>query len=797
MSLTITYNDDVLFNSIKFTQTDTELYYKYVHTQSLFLSKDVPYEITYRLYAEPSGAVAGESTFTPFDIYITGSDNNTRAFDRNDSLGYFVDISTASAYTYEEKSHIIIPQYDGTGSLCLALKYGTYYISNIEVKPFTDSNNSVAEMRFSIPTPETKRNESIAIYPTYIGSNNKPIGEVGDTLVNTGQGGGFSIYTTVTGSNLVISHGDNLIEGSLFVGSNLRTGVEISGESNAMIRSVGYEGFVSAAAFPEHSGFLLYSGSVLSGSGDYYRGVGLELHAGNGSGSLRYRVDDSGSFLEVSGNIYAENGYFSGIISASEGHIGGWIINSSSLYSEISDTGGIRMDSSIPAFSFYSGSIEFLTMKTDTKQITVYITETGSGDALFTSRVLVTGSVSITTAYMIMGNSGVPDTGSSFIIDFASGMEALPGAFIITGSSNVSYDLISGSTYTITSPLYLDGRLEDNQGQLISQWKRANPPFEPFVYGGVITQSQFTTNNSFGISSTNGALWDGANVNYGTTAVYAGNGNTYGTIVGNPIANLPRWQDTGQGGWQLYDTIHAGIMSYQYRGIGQGIQASVYALKNGAGTSNTHIYDAHTAILADAAPGTNAKSGVFRYGRFIVGDPWHYYASASFTASDYDIPFYVDAQQNKNNTPNTSFGRVGINTYTPSYELHVVGAIYATGDITAFSDERKKMNIQHITGSLDIIKKLRGVRYNWKKGKEGPMPNKRFIRDEDKIRIGLIAQQVEPILPEVVFTDDDGYKSINYANIVSVLIEGMKEQQQEIGELRERIDKIDANNKEK
>ncbi len=583
----------------------------------------------------------------------------------------------------------------------------------------------------------------------------------------------------------------------------LRKGVEISGEGGAMIRSVGYEGFVSGGAFPEHSGFLLYSGSVLSGSGDFYRGVGLELHGGGNSGSLRYRVDDSGSFLEVSGTIYAENGYFSGIISASEGHIGGWIINSSSIFSEITNTGGIRMDSSIPAFQFYSSSTDYLTLRTDTKNVTVYVQElassAGLGLGLDTSKNLVTSSLAITTAYMIMGNSGQADTGSSFIIDFASGMEALPGAFIITGSSNITYDLVSGSVYTITSPLYLDGTLSDNQGQFSSKWSRANPPFEPIGAGGIITQSQFTMNNAFSIYTgpNAGALWDGATVNYSTTAVFSANGNHYGNIAGNPLANMPRYQNLVPGvGWKLFDTIHAGITALQYRGVGQGIQASLYAIKNGGGDASPDVDDAHTAILADAAPGTNAKSGVFRYGKFVVGDPWHYFASASVTASDYEIPLFVDAQQWNNNALNPAFGRVGINTYLPSYELHVVGDIYATGDITAFSDVRKKTNIIHITGSMDIVTELQGVRYNWKKGKEGPAPNKRFIKNEDKVRIGLIAQEVEKVLPEVVFTDDQGFKSINYANIVAVLIEGMKEQQQEISELRERIDKIDANNKE-
>ena len=69
-------------------------------------------------------------------------------------------------------------------------------------------------------------------------------------------------YSPTTGSNLVISNNDNLIQGSLFVGSNLRTGVRLSGDNYAMMRSVGYEGFYSASTNGK-AGFMIFSGLVL------------------------------------------------------------------------------------------------------------------------------------------------------------------------------------------------------------------------------------------------------------------------------------------------------------------------------------------------------------------------------------------------------------------------------------------------------------------------------------------------------------------------------------------------------
>ena len=89
------------------------------------------------------------------------------------------------------------------------------------------------------------------------------------------------------------------------------------------------------------------------------------------------------------------------------------------------------------------------------------------------------------------------------------------------------------------------------------------------------------------------------------------------------------------------------------------------------------------------------------------------------------------------------------------------------------SDERIKSNIKTIENALDKTLLLRGVEYN-------------DIRIEpEKKKIGLIAQEVELIIPEVVRTsEDDGLKSIEYQNIVGLLVEAIKDQQKQINELK-------------
>jgi hypothetical protein len=106
--------------------------------------------------------------------------------------------------------------------------------------------------------------------------------------------------------------------------------------------------------------------------------------------------------------------------------------------------------------------------------------------------------------------------------------------------------------------------------------------------------------------------------------------------------------------------------------------------------------------------------------------------------------------------------RVGIGKTDPAYTLDVVGDIYASGDLVAFSDERKKTNIEPIPNALEKVLQLRGVTFD-------------KIDGDDRRHAGVIAQEVEKVLPEVVYTDKDGMKSVAYGNVIGLLIEAIKE----------------------
>ena len=130
-------------------------------------------------------------------------------------------------------------------------------------------------------------------------------------------------------------------------------------------------------------------------------------------------------------------------------------------------------------------------------------------------------------------------------------------------------------------------------------------------------------------------------------------------------------------------------------------------------------------------------------------------------------------------------GNVGIGTAAPTQKLHVVGNICYTGSIAACSDMRYKKDIRPIRDPLQKLMQLQGVTYDWKI-KEYPDMN-----FSERLQIGFIAQDLEKIFPEMVFTDHAGYKSIDYSRLTPVLVETIKEQQKQINEISTRLIQVE------
>ena len=120
----------------------------------------------------------------------------------------------------------------------------------------------------------------------------------------------------------------------------------------------------------------------------------------------------------------------------------------------------------------------------------------------------------------------------------------------------------------------------------------------------------------------------------------------------------------------------------------------------------------------------------------------------------------------------------GTGTTSPGYTLTVSGTSWTTNNAWAGSDIRWKQNIVPLQSSLDKVMQLKPVNFDWRANE---FPDLHF---SNGTQIGFIAQDVEKIIPELVTTDNNGYKGLSYERITPVLAGAIQEQQSEISMLK-------------
>ena len=144
------------------------------------------------------------------------------------------------------------------------------------------------------------------------------------------------------------------------------------------------------------------------------------------------------------------------------------------------------------------------------------------------------------------------------------------------------------------------------------------------------------------------------------------------------------------------------------------------------------------------------------------------------TNSAYNVLFHVGSDTVAQDSGSSQF------TYNPSTNLlHIGGSITSSGDITAFlsSDVAFKENISPISQALEKVGLISGYEFDWKDHKDPQVIGKGHD-------VGIIAQEVEKVLPEVVTTRENGKKAVNYQKIIPLLIESIKELKSELDDLK-------------
>jgi hypothetical protein len=311
-------------------------------------------------------------------------------------------------------------------------------------------------------------------------------------------------------------------------------------------------------------------------------------------------------------------------------------------------------------------------------------------------------------------------------------------------------------------------------------------------------------------------------------SVAGGSGNTASgdfAIVGGGFQNVARtfydtvgggFQNAANGGNAIVGGGEFNIASGEYATVGGGASDTASGFTATVAGGNVNTASGINATVggggANNATGTastvaggddNTASGDYATvagGVYNVASGQHSFA-AGFAAqaghagtfvwndtSDLSIPPHSFASTGPNQFLIHVAGGVGINTNDPAgYALNVNGNISCIS-LTQTSDARFKTNVQTFNNALDAILSLRGISFDWDRQawKEKNFPAGR--------QIGFLAQEVEQVLPELVSTDRQGYKSVAYANVVPVLVEAIKQQQSQMDAQQKQLEAVRAEN---
>ena len=178
------------------------------------------------------------------------------------------------------------------------------------------------------------------------------------------------------------------------------------------------------------------------------------------------------------------------------------------------------------------------------------------------------------------------------------------------------------------------------------------------------------------------------------------------------------------------------------------------------GTSSYRFEDVFSNKLSvNAASGNAAQIDLFADAGASNNDRWTIEAA---NAGDFTIASHASGSQT--------------NILTVSNN----GNATLTGNLTVNSDRRLKQDIKNIDNALHLISGIEGVTYHWK-------PE---LKRDDKKQYGLIAQNVEAVIPELIENGDNGIKSVNYQALIPVLVNAVNEQQKQIAEQQKQIEKL-------
>lgn len=259
-----------------------------------------------------------------------------------------------------------------------------------------------------------------------------------------------------------------------------------------------------------------------------------------------------------------------------------------------------------------------------------------------------------------------------------------------------------------------------------------------------------------------------------SAASYSGNASTTSALSANP---------TNCSAGQAAAGIAANGSAEGCVSIGVSSQWTTSGSNIYYNTGNVGIGTSSPGYKLDVAGDVRAQSSWFRttgstgWYNESYGGGWHMTDSTWIRSYNGKGVYIAAALRSDGGIVSGSTTSLGAGTIVATGDITTSGYINAVG-FNYSSDRNLKKNIATIENPLDKILNLRGVTFNWKK--------------DNKPGVGLIAQEVEQVFPELVSTNN-GFKAVQYGNLIAPLIEAVKAQQKEINNLEARIKILEIN----
>jgi ribosome biogenesis protein Tsr3 len=517
----------------------------------------------------------------------------------------------------------------------------------------------------------------------------------------------------------------------------------------------------------------------------------------NSNGNVGIGTTSPRAKLEVSGDIYQ-------LWADAERFIGQVYVDGTSFRNGILTNSGTRLTQIEARAGDTSGKITFLVGASEAARI-IHGGNIGIGTTSPGTRFHVFSTADSYRAIRIQASGSTGDAGIEFIGAGGNTFNiqqpgSSAGLFFYDRTNSATRMLIDAGgnvgigTTSPTSKLHVVG-----DGDTVTLQKSNNVPALAFL-GTSTNKSVIEGGDTFNFytgGSSRLHITNGGNVGIGTTSP-SGRLHVYQAAATDTYLESGTSGTTGKLIFKTSDNsdLNKYIMQEAYYMLFNGHANEGFKFRDSAGTTLMTIYGTSNTYAGRVGIGTTAPAfplDVNGPGRFVSNASSRalYLVQNSVNAgniiqfrdqSNADIgeivyrnnQYYVysNAIGGYIMYGDPSTGNVGIGYGTTSYKLDVGGTIRATGDVIAYSDARVKENVQTVENALSTITSLRGVTYT------------RNDNEDKSRKVGVIAQEVLPILPEVVQQDNEGNYSVAYGNMVGVLIEAIKEQQQQIDELK-------------